>query len=103
MNSLEVQVFTFVSRQTSFPMSKITLNTDIFLEVGLDGDDAYEFMDTFGHEFGVDLSNFDFDLYFGPEGFRLLWLFRQKFRKEKIAIRVSDLVTAVSAKKWPGP
>jgi hypothetical protein len=40
--------------------------------LGLDGDDAYEFMQAFSERFSVDLSAFPYNKYFGPEGNALL-------------------------------
>jgi hypothetical protein len=41
----------------------------------MDGTDAVEFMEAFSKEFNVDMSEFEFDKHFGPEGFSPLDLF----------------------------
>ena len=76
----------------------------------MDGIDAVEFMEAFSKEFNVDMSEFEFDKHFGPEGFSPLDLFDivycwlgRIFKKDlsgDIAITLRDLVSAAKAKKW---
>ena len=94
------------------PASKGPLSADTGLldDLGMDGDDAVEFMEAFSKEFDVDMSEFEFNRHFGPEGFSPLALFYflycllgRIFRKDVsglISITLRDLVLAAEAKKW---
>ena len=44
------------------------LNTDIEKHIGITGDDAADYMLTFSKRYNVDMSEFDFDKHFDPEG-----------------------------------
>lgn len=46
----------------------LTRDTTLQKDLKMWGDDAFEFIDAFGKEFGVDLSEFDIKKYFRPEG-----------------------------------
>lgn len=63
----------FVRRQTSIsPEFPISRHTNIVADIGLDGDDADEFMAAYAKTFSVDAGDFQFSSYFGPEGFDLI-------------------------------
>jgi hypothetical protein len=102
-NDLYVSVVEFISRTASVRREKIHADTRIWRDLGIDGDDAEEFMTKFAQEFGVDLSAFKFNRYFGPEaGFNpLLWPFYKLAGKLPIVdIHVRDLVQAAREGKW---
>ena len=67
MSELEQQVMEFISEQTAVPLSKLSLETTIFGELGIDGDDGIELIEDLGKRFNVNLSSFDAKSYFGPE------------------------------------
>jgi acyl carrier protein len=46
---------------------KITQSTSINLDLGVDGDDGVELISSFGKTFAVDVSDFPYSKYFGPE------------------------------------
>lgn len=72
--------------------------------MGIDGDDAIEFMEAFSKKFDVDLSAFEFDKYFGSENsaaFRAVWY--ALFKRKKVSMKqisVENLVTAARIQKW---
>ena len=47
--------------------SKCTLDTRLYHDLGVYGDEAHDYMRTLSESFGVDLSGFDFDEYFPRE------------------------------------
>jgi acyl carrier protein len=81
MTSTEMnqQVIQFIARQISEKSEKISLETRINIDLGVDGDDAVKLFDEFSKHFKVDLSNFQYDKYFGSEGgvdlIGLVWMF----------------------------
>ncbi len=70
-----------------------THETDLVKDLKLKGDDAYEFICLFGKKFNVDITEFDFEEYFYPEGNWILTkildlVLRRKERvKKKITLR----------------
>jgi hypothetical protein len=67
------ELVSFVASRTGFRKTDIlsrrfTLNRDI----GVDGDDADEFMEEYFDHFGVDVGDYDWSRYFGEEGFNPL-------------------------------
>jgi hypothetical protein len=71
----------------------------------LAGDDAIEFIEEFSKKYNVDMSEFRFDDYFGPElGFNpiyyLLCLIFARHKLRYIPITVRDLVEIVKKQKW---
>lgn len=62
----------FVLKESYKPNYKITPNTRIVQDLGMDGDDGVEFMIAYGKKFNVDLSGFMADKYFEGEGLQLI-------------------------------
>jgi acyl carrier protein len=50
----------------------LTRETTLRKDLKLWGDDAFEFIEAYGREFSVDLSEFDIKKYFPPEGDSIL-------------------------------
>jgi len=60
-------VIDFIAKQTGMPVSQITPATRLGEDLGVDGDDASEFLTAFASHFHVDLAKFEFSRDFGPE------------------------------------
>ncbi len=88
--------------------ASITLDTRLGRDLGMDGADAEEFLTAYRQEFGVDMTNFPYDDYFGPEvGFEIFsylycLLFKRSALKQK-QVTVNELIAAAEAKQWPPP
>lgn len=69
MSHIESSVIGFVARQRGVSAESVQLETRLLQDLGLDGDDALEFMEEFGREFGVDLARLEGRLsrHFGGE------------------------------------
>ena len=61
------QVRQLVARKMGVREDKITMDTRLGRDLGMDGADAWEFLDDFCEEFGVDMTDFPLGSYFGPE------------------------------------
>ncbi|QTL36564.1 DUF1493 family protein [Pseudoalteromonas viridis] len=97
----EKQVLDFVSLSCSIPVQKLTMSSTLQGKLGLDGDDADEFMNSFFEEFQIDRSSFNFEKYFSNESsinpFSLFW----KSKKRSIEkIDLSMLANAVKTRRW---
>jgi hypothetical protein len=116
MTELDSSVIDFVAEFTGVRRQKLSAtSTTIFGDLGIDGHDGCDLIETFGEKFHVDLSSFRPDRHFGPEGlplyapFLYLWwlmsfLFRERQTPEQraglVPIRISDLIVAARNGKW---
>jgi hypothetical protein len=96
------KILHFVSSETRTRKS-LSFETDISKDLGVDGDDAEEFMLNFQREFNVDLSNFRFDRYFCGEGFQLIPAIKAALGKGALRapLKVAMLFDAASLGHWP--
>jgi len=109
---LEQRIKEFVARERATEVGKITLDTTLVGDLGVDGDDGWELIEAFGKEFEVDLSEFDESKHFGPESgpfppllfIQLFRLFILREDPHAIAgvspITIQDLVDAAKRKCW---
>lgn len=116
MANLENRVIDFVAHHACARREQLKRDTTLFGDLGMDGQDGWEFMEAFGQEFDVDLSRFRADRHFGPEGLPvwapLAWLFCLPFlmvhkpappeeRAGLRPIRIEDLIDAAKTNSWP--
>jgi len=99
---LHQSVLHFVAAQTATGRQLFNA-TDIARDLGLDGDDAREFMLAFQRQFDVDLSDFAFDRHFGSEGFTLTGFVLRLLRLHHVEqpLTIGMLVEAARLKRWP--
>lgn len=105
------QIIDFISQKYWVPKGGFRRDTRISDDLGLEGDDADEFMQTFSQKFDVDLSGFNFEKYFIVEGFnpigiiRLFWKLRRKSlpNKSKHSLTIGDLEKSAQLGKWVDP
>jgi acyl carrier protein len=107
-----------VSGQSGVPVEEITLETRLFEDLRMDGDDGVEFLTAFGDEFGVDISPVAPLNYFNDEstfaGYSLMIpviafispAFRARVERAARGLRalsVRDLVAIARAGSWITP
>ncbi|WP_158626781.1 DUF5958 family protein [Bradyrhizobium sp. RP6] len=93
-------LISFVRTET-LTRKQIALGTDVAWDLSVDGDDAREFVRRFADQFNVDMSEFDFDMYFGGEGFELNGLVKTLVgRRTKVPMTVKLLFGAAKG-RWP--
>jgi hypothetical protein len=104
LNELTQQILEMVARRSGVQVGSICLETRLLHDLGIDGDDAEEFIDEFARVYGVDMAGFKFLDHFGPE---LWWRFvptffgrRPKDYALKRPIAVEDLVRSVERRFW---
>ncbi len=78
----------------------LSLATRVSWELGLDGDDASDFMEDFFEHFGVESGDYDHYRYFKPEGTDIFVFFRSKDRRAKTAMTLGMLYNAAQTKAW---
>ncbi len=107
-----------VSGQSGVPEAEITLETRLFEDLGMDGDDGAELLAAFGDEFGVDIGRVAPNNYFNDEetftGYSLMIpviaflspAFRARVERASRGLRalsVRDLVASARARRWITP
>lgn len=103
-----IDVCQFVHEYIGVPKDKVSETTVLQKDLGLEGDDAGEFMVAYAERFSVNLDDFNFGEYFDVEGgfnpiyFVYLLVVKPNHLKKK-NIAVSNLVDAAVAHKWPRP
>ena len=96
----EEEVKKFISISLSVPLNRISEETSLFHDLGIDGDDAVDFLNEFSDYFNVNLSKFNFNDYFGAEASPTPWGFvselitKSNFSKIK-RLEIKDLIRAV--------
>lgn len=81
------RILDFVSSETTTRSQNLSGSTDIAKELGVEGDDAVEFMLKFQKEFDVDLSNFHFDRSLEVKDLTLSRSLSRSSGREKCGIR----------------
>lgn len=102
---IEYHVINFVIAQTSLDKKRLSKQFRLAEDLGLDGDDAIEFMEAFSHDFSVDMSEFSLRDYFGPEaGFNPIcyayWMLFERDKLRSTPITIADLIKAAQNGKW---
>lgn len=93
---LDQQIIALVARFRNIRESAVSLDTTINFDLGIDGADADDLVETIANALGWLLDDFDYDEYFFQEGeitnplYQLSWLFR-RHRKSKKPLTVGML------------
>ncbi|WP_338758682.1 DUF1493 family protein [Massilia sp. METH4] len=100
---LEQLMIRFVADELRCPLKCVNLSTSLFHDIGVNGDDAADFVDCFSDRFNVSLDGFEFDRYFGPERpgtlveiFQVMFakIFTSRRRSKFQRLEVIDLIRA---------
>lgn len=102
--SLQESLIEFVSTELRVKSSRLTPQTRINHDLGVDGDDGLDFIAAFSRRFNVDISSFQASLYFGPEAagnpfIWLWWLIAHSWPK-LVPISLQDLQNAIQEGRW---
>ncbi|WP_324282069.1 DUF1493 family protein [Cyanobacterium aponinum UTEX 3221] len=99
-----MKVKEIVSQVTGYDVSELSLKNDLYLDLGVDGDDAVELLEQFSQEFQIDMSDFKFEKYFGCEaGFTpftfITTIFFSSTNKFK-SLTIEKLINIAQQQKW---
>ncbi|UTV99825.1 DUF1493 family protein [Marinomonas rhizomae] len=105
MSEVFEELATFIEGETGCPRDKISKETLLYHDVRVDGEDAMELMGKYSDKFLVDMSGFNFDLYFNGEGLDSLSIFGSIFgvggNNHRVdEITVDMLMQAAINRKW---
>lgn len=70
---------------------QLTRQTDLVRDLGLAGQDAFEFMETYATQLSIHKGDYEWSNYFEPEGVWLLPSFRKKQKKKPITLGMLEL------------
>lgn len=92
-----------LEKHTGEPAPPSAGDVDLFDDLGVEGDDAFEFMDDFAARFGVDMDGYRWYFHHGEEGHNFGALFfRPPYRRvRRIPITPDILLEAIRTKRWP--
>ena len=78
-------------------------DADLFKVLGIEGDDAFGFMETFVDRFGVEASGYRWYFHHGEEGWSLGGLFFRPIHRRfgRIPITLALLTEAARTQRWP--
>ena len=102
-DDLENRIISLVAEERKEDPRKMTANTRLLEDLGMDGDDAVEFFEKYEVMFEVDLTKIKWARHFGPEGFNPFVFFLPSFWKslrEHCPVTIGDLVISARAGKW---
>jgi hypothetical protein len=74
-----------------FKKPQLTRQTDLVQDLGLVGEDAFEFMDAFSTQFSIQQGDYEWSHYFESEGLWLLPSFRKKQKRKPVALGMLEL------------
>ena len=88
-----------VAEEMRIDPEKIKPDSRLGRDLGIDGDDASELIERFAEVFEVDMTNFEFHMYFGSESwaYSIYLLFKRNKTGE---ITISHLEEVAKNKKW---
>ena len=94
----------FVAERSGHTSNRLTPETRLLHDLGIDADDAFELFLAFSERFGVDLSTMHWPDYFGSEtGAPARWLMRLAGGPEALhehPVTMQDLADAANAGRW---
>jgi hypothetical protein len=99
-NSENIKLFKFIENETGIILDESCLNFSVQKDLGIYGDEAYDFILNFSNIFQVDITEFKFNEYFNNEidGISLLLIsFFKKSKKSQLT--VEKLRQAIISKK----
>ncbi|PBP80982.1 hypothetical protein CCL20_20985 [Pseudomonas syringae] len=106
-NDLNYEIINYLIEKINFyigfgrkAFETLSLATRVSSDLGLDGDDASDFMEDFFDHFYVDRGDYDHYRYFKPEGTDIFVFFRSKDRRAKTVIMLGMLYDAAQMKVW---
>ncbi|MEJ2591182.1 MAG: DUF1493 family protein [Candidatus Thiodiazotropha sp.] len=108
MNQLETDVIEFIAAESGTRKDQVGLNSTLLGDLGIDGDDARELLESFSERFGVDVSEFEWQWHFRNEPCikGIIYLFRKlRYRDEHLAakkepVTVAQIMNACEKKMW---
>lgn len=109
MSEFLKEISQLIHNHIGYPIEQISLSSRLTEDIGFDGDDAWRFIEEFAIKYDVDMQDFEFYDYFGPdiasEISYFLWRLEMRFRQGKWlehdkVVTVKKLVNAARQRRW---
>ena len=102
--SFDEKILRLVAKKTGLQFEKLTMESRLLQDLGVDGDDADELLTVFAEEFHVDMTSFRFSKHFRSEPSLLDLLSFLRPHKDdlskKVPITLRDLAEAATIRTW---
>jgi hypothetical protein len=100
----EQEMLVLVSRRVGLPVTRLSLQSRLLQDLGVDGDDAVELLLEVSNAFRIDMNNMQIEKYFRCEP-TLLDVFRRPLAKRrefegKAPVTVGDLIQMAKVGRW---
>lgn len=97
------QIYHLLSENQGVKISKLAPNSDLRVDLGIDGDDFSEFIMLFAEKFGVDMQTYLWYFHHAEEGWNLgAWFFKPPYLQvETIPVTPKILLEAARLQRWP--
>jgi acyl carrier protein len=103
MNDVFEKIKALIAEKTSVNESRLGRNTRLYEDLKIEGDDAFELLESFKEKFKVDMTDFNYNEYFSGEGIDLIGaivsIFKRKKKRLK-SITIADLEKAAVNGMW---
>ncbi len=97
-------LYEFVQQHTGRPVDSLAPATRLEGDLGLYGDDAFDFIRDFSQRFGVDLRGFDIGRHVRPEGDALsTWVLDRLLRRRRTDLTLGALAEAMARGRLGSP
>lgn len=97
-------IYNFVSEISGVKLERLTPTSDLFADLGIDGDDFFELEAEFEKRFSVDMSAYRWYFHHGEEGGPSIGrlVFRPPYRRvRRIPITPELLLASANSHRWP--
>lgn len=92
------RIIAIVAHNRGVSPLKIGLQSDLYEDLGLTGDDVDDLFDELHKQLEIDFSGFQFGRHFTSEA--RYWFSGGHWKRQRIPVTIADLVTAAKNKKW---
>lgn len=82
---------------------RLERGTRLYKDLKIDGDDAFELLESFMVRFNVDMTGFDYNEYFAPEGIDIIGAAVRLFKGKETKLQeltLGDLEITAKSRKW---
>jgi len=98
----------FVAQECAVPIEKMSPETRLFHDLGVDGSDAEELLAAFEKHFHVDMQELNFHKHFGEEAafnpvVYLYWLLFARDQLKKVPVTLEHLHHCAAKGRWIEP
>jgi len=95
-------VYSFLARELGVDPTRLTPDTGLFDDLGVDGDDFFELEQAFARHFNVDMSSYRWYFHHGEEGLNVGGLLSSApyCRVEQIPVTPRLLLESANAGRW---